>query len=294
VRVCRSGLVIPKIEKVVKPAEHVFAPTKCPSCGGKTEWEGDFLYCRSSDICPAQIETTIEYFFKTIGNCDGFGPKVIEQICKQGYSSVVSIYKMDQRDFESCGLGAGISANLCAELNRSQREPIEDWRFLAAFGINNVGKGGCERLLKHHRLETVFDLTVEDLIAIDGFAEKTATILYNALKRIRDDFNYLSGLGFNLTKTPLVSEQSATESPVLNKTIVFTGTLRSGKRDDLEKTAKLYGAKIGSSVSSKTDFLVCGENVGANKTEAAKKHGVKVISEADYLALFGIKQEELA
>lgn len=172
------------------------------------------------------------------------------------------------------------------QLERSRAEEIEDWRFLAAFSIHNVGKGGCERLLKHHRLADIFDLTIKDFIKIDGFAETTATLLHDALVRIQSDFDFLMSLGFNLSETPLVSEKTENTSPIAGKTIVFTGSMQHGKRDDMKKEAKtIYQAIVASSVTGKTDYLVCGDKVGKAKITAAESKGVTVISEEDYLKL---------
>lgn len=287
VRVCRSGLVIPYIESVIVPVSKDSPdPSKimCPSCRSETEMDGDNLMCTNTETCPAQIEGRIEFFFKTIGNCDGFGPKVIEQLCGDGNKSVGEIYTMTKLCFSRAGFGGKTCDNLFEELKFSRQRPIEDWRFLAAFSIHNIGKGGCEKLLKHHRLADVFDLTAEDVTCIDGFAEKSANSLIRSLINIKPQFDALMAMGFNLAQTPLASEKGVS-SPIAGKTIVFTGSMAHGKRDDMEKQAKLLGAKVGSSVSSKTDYLVIGANVGAAKTTAAEKHGVNVITEDDYLAM---------
>jgi DNA ligase (NAD+) len=94
-------------------------------------------------------------------------------------------------------------------------------------------------------------------------------------------------LGFNLMPTPLIAEQQQNISPISGKTIVFTGTMIHGKRDDMSKEAKRLGAKVGASVTGKTDFLVTGSDVGAAKIAAATEKGVRVISEEEYLGLLG-------
>jgi len=294
VKVCRSGLVIPYIESVVTPVSAINVPAWCPSCSAPTHIDGDNLLCTNTVDCPAQIERTIEYFFKTIGNCDGFGPKIIQQLVGQYPDiSIIDVYtgggdtRGMNKYFGRAGIGQGIGNNLIDELERSKKEPIEDWRFLAAFSIPNVGKGGCERLLKHHRLEDVFNLTVDQIVEIDGFAKKTATALVEALDRIKSSFDALYSLGFNLIRTPLNSEKTAISSAISNKTIVFTGSMKSGSRDELQSGARALGANVASSVTSKTDYLVCGDKVGASKTEAAVKKGVKVLTEEVYLKLLG-------
>lgn len=285
VKVCRSGLVIPYIESVVEPAIEFHTPGVCPSCNSPTEIDGDNLICTNTETCPAQIEGRIEFFFKTLGNCDGFGPKVVEKICNYGSKTITSIYlSLCRLDFIDMGFGEKTADNLLDELDASRKRPIEDWRFLAAFSIHNVGKGGCEKLLQHHRLADVFNLSIADIIDIDGFADITATNLVKSLAKIKIDFDLLMGLGFNLIETPLITD-SAKLTPISGLTIVFTGSMIHGKRDDMEKQAKSLGAKVSSSVSSKTDYLVCGNNVGEAKTKSAEKNGVKVLSEDEYLAL---------
>lgn len=287
VKVCRSGRVIPFIEKVVSgvlPPESDWCEV-CPSCKSPVEVRGDFLHCTNESTCPAQVERTIEHFFKTIGNCDGFGPKIIEQLCGYGMKTVSGIYGMDIEDMSAAGISQGVVGNLLTQLDRSCKEQIEDWRFLAAFSIPSVGKGGCEKLLKHHRIEGIFSLTVDDIVRIDGFAEKTASVLVETLQNIKPQFDRLFPL-FNLKRTSIGG--STTESPIAGKTIVFTGAMQKGSRDQMEKEAKLLGAKVGSSVSGKTDYLVAGLNVGANKTAAARKHGVKVLTEDEYLQLIDV------
>lgn len=286
VRVCRSGLVIPYIESVVKGAEHDFVsvPTECPSCGSPTEIDGDNLLCTNTETCPAQIEGMIEFFFKTLGNCDGFGPVVIGRICSYGITSIEGIYDMRVSDYIEAGFGEKTANNLVDEINASVARPIEDWRFLAAFSIHNVGKGGCEKLLSHHRLKDVFALTAEDIIKIDGFAKKTANSLVASLKRIKPQFDAMMQMYFDLIETPLLSEKSMA-SPIAGLVIVFTGSMQHGKRSDMEAEARRLGAKVSGSVSGNTDYLVCGQNVGAAKTKAAENNGTRVLSEDEYLEL---------
>jgi DNA ligase (NAD+) len=282
VKVCRSGQVIPYIESVVTPATlEVSPPQECKSCGEQAELIGNDLMCTNTETCPAQIEGRIEFFFKTLGNCDGFGPKVIEKLCSYGVSKVSHVYDMQLQRFIECGFGEKTGHNLFMELSASIERPIEDWRFLAAFSIHNIGKGGCERLLKHHRLLDIFDLTYQDFMKIDGFGDTTAKTLVESLARIKPEFDYLHDFGFNLIETP----RGTISSPVAGKTIVFTGAMAQASRSDMEAKAKSLGAFVSSSVSSKTAYLVIGEKVGANKTDAAKKHGTKILTEIEYLSL---------
>jgi DNA ligase (NAD+) len=289
IELTRSGQVIPKIERVISPQTPQI-PDVCPSCGTALVWDSDYLYCLNNISCPAQIANSIEHFFRTLANNDGFGEKTIKKLHENGINSVHRIYQLTMDELIAMGFRSQDGKNLLAknlinQLQRSRSEAIEDWRFLGAFGIYRMGLGNCERLLQHHHLLDIFALTIEGIVKIEGFAEKTGAAVVNALALIKDEFMKIYQLGFNLIVTPLLDEQSQKSSPVAGLTLVFTGTMQHGKRDDMIKTAKLLGAKVGSSVTSKTDYLVVGSDVGANKTKAAETHGVPTLSEADYLQL---------
>jgi len=284
IELTRSGLVIPKIERVITPMTPQI-PSTCPSCGSELVWDSDYLYCPNTVQCPAQIENTIEHFFRTLRNIDGFGEKTIEKLHAAGIRSVYQIYQLDLERLQALGFGDKTSQNLLDQLLRSRTDPLEDWRFLGAFGIYRMGLGNCERLLQHFPLLSIFDLTLEDIVSIEGFAEKTGEAVMTSLAKIKDDFMRIHALGFNLIRTPLRSEQAPAASPIAGKTIVFTGAMQHGSREDMTREAKRLGAKVGSSVSGKTDFLVTGSDVGATKIAAAQEKGVKVIGEAEYLEM---------
>lgn len=285
IELTRSGMVIPKIERVIK-AQPPQIPEHCPSCGSELIWDGDYLFCLNNAHCPAQIEHSIEHFFKTLANVDGFGEKTIEKLHACGINSVYATYQLTLQQLQDMGFGDKSAQNLLDQLQRSKTEAIEDWRFLGAFGIHRMGLGNCERLLGHFPLLEIFNLSVADIVNIEGFAEKTAAAVVESLSKIKQDFMQLYELGFNLLTTPLVSENQAKTSPIAGKIIVFTGTMEHGKRDDMIKEAKRLGAKVASAVTGKTDLLVTGADVGAAKLNAAREKNVSIISESDYLALF--------
>ena len=289
IELTRSGLVIPKIERVIIPKTPQI-PEHCPSCNSELVWDSDYLYCLNTTQCPAQIENTIEHFFRTLANVDGFGQKTVEKLHASGVNSVYVVYQLDMLKLQEMGFGEKTAQNLLDQLQRSRSEAIEDWRFLGAFGIYRMGLGNCERLLQHHHLVDIFNLSVEEVINIEGFADKTSVAVVECLAKIKVDFMQIYQLGFNLIPTPFLSEQHQNISPISGKNIVFTGTMMHGKRDDMSKEAKRLGAKVGTSVPGKTDFLVTGSDVGAAKIAAATEKGVQVISEEDYLVLLGRPQ----
>lgn len=284
IELTRSGQVIPKIERVITPKTPQI-PDHCPSCGSNLVWDSDYLYCLNTTQCPSQIENTIEHFFRTLANNDGFGAKTIQKLHATGVNSVYAIYQLTLDDLIGMGFGEKTAQNLLAQRQLSQNLAIEDWRFLGAFGIHRMGLGNCERLLQYYRLADIFQLSIDQIINIEGFADKTAAAVVECLAKIKIDFQQIYQLGFNLITTPLLSEQQQNTSPIAGKIIVFTGTMIHGKRDAMAQQAKRLGAKVASSVTGKTDFLVTGKDVGAAKIAAATEKGVQVISEEAYLAL---------
>ncbi|MGB3210296.1 MAG: BRCT domain-containing protein [Desulforhopalus sp.] len=286
IRLSRSGEVIPKIEAVLVAVEPEL-PVACPSCGSPLIWENDYLLCINNMNCPAQITHSIEHFFKVLGNVDGFGPSSIRKIYEGGTQTIPGIYGLKEEDFVDLGFGPKQAENMVGQLQRSLSEPIEDWRFLAAFGIYRMGMGNCEKLLTVFPLEKVFTLGRADIVAIKGFSEKIADAMLSGMAASAELFSVMYSMGFNLISTPIsaADEDLAIDGPLLGKLIVFTGTMQQGSRDKMKKHAKALGARVGESVTGKTDMLVCGTKVGAAKLNKAKSLGVQLMSENEYLAL---------
>ncbi|MDB9864790.1 helix-hairpin-helix domain-containing protein [Candidatus Thioglobus sp.] len=286
IELTRSGLVIPKINKVLKTAE-VDIPSNCPSCGYKLSWDSDFLMCFNHEKCPEQIMGKIIYFFRILANNDGFGQATIQKLYAEGIHRVSDIYLLNEAKLIAMGFGEKTSHNLINQLIRSRKESIEDWRFLAAFGVQRLGMGNCENLLRNYSVEKIFDLSIKDISNIDGFAEITAELIFDGLTLIKPQYEVLISGGFELEQTLLNTEINQSNSPFNSKTIVFTGTM-SESRAKLQKQAKVFGANVGKSVSSKTDFLIIGKNVGQSKIKDAKTHQVELLTEAEYLKLLKV------
>ena len=285
VQLVRSGLVIPKIEKVIKKVDPQL-PDVCPSCYSHLLWDSDHLICPNKSDCPAQTENTLIHFFKTLGNNDGFGPKVIEKLSNYGIKHIHEIYSIKVHQFLGYGFGDKTSQNLFDQLQGSREIEVEDWRFLSAFGVSRLGGGNCEKLLQHHNLTELFDLSAEEMVKIDGFAQLSAETIVEGLSNIKVEFFKVYELGFKLAQTPKES-QDDNLSPVSGSVIVFTGSMQQGSRSDMEKHAKSLGAKVAKSVTGKTTYLVTGDKVGETKINAARDKGVQVLSEHDYLDLIG-------
>lgn len=281
IEVIRSGEVIPKLENVIKTSDQFELPKECPACGTDLIWDNDFLRC-SNPLCIAQIEQRISHWFKTLGNADWFGIKSIQKLVSEGYNSLEKIYSMTEEEFAKIGFGPLQSKNLMDAINISKTKPVEDWRFLAALGIPNLGKGDSRKLLSYFGIEDLFSVDAEDIEKIHGFGEVTGKSIEKGVENIKDTIRYLLSLDFNLLKTPLVGEQESPESAIKDRRIVFTGKMLLGSRGEMEVHARRFGAKVQTAVSRATDFLVCGENVGATKIKKAEAFDVRIITESEY------------
>jgi DNA ligase (NAD+) len=279
VKLTRSGAVIPHVVSVVEKSDIISIPTECPSCGSAAQLIGDHLMCLNKD-CFAQVEGVVEHFFKEMGIL-GFGPVIVECLCKWGYDTVVDICDMYQQDFYNV-IGGKTAENLYMAIQRRMVYGVEDWRFLGSFALDGIGGSMCEKLLQVYPLKDIFDLTVNDIKKINGFGDINSLNLVKSLQRIRTDFEYLAPM-FVLIETPIGGVKSI--SPIGGKTIVFTGTMIRGSRGDMTKQAKALGATVGSSVTSSTNILVCGEKVGAAKINAAKKNDTVILTEEEYIEL---------
>ena len=282
VEVIRSGEVIPKLEKVIKESDQIVIPDKCPSCGSALEWNNDFLKC-NNDSCRARIEQSLSHWFKVLGNADWFGIKTIQRLVDSGYNSLEKIYAMSESDFLNIGFGPVQSKNLAEALNISKTKLVEDWRFLAAFGIPDLGNGDSRKLLSHIKLEDLVDLKAGQIETIHGFGAITSLSIENGIAKIKNTISHMLSIGFNLDKTVLAGELDSFDSPIAGKGIVFTGKMLHGNREEMQAEARRLGARVQSSVTGKTDYLVCGEKIGAKKIEKAKRAGVRIIYEIDYL-----------
>ncbi len=284
IEVIRSGEVIPKLEKVIKKSLEFNMPVECPSCGLKTAWNNDFLKCENYN-CKARIEQRISHWFKTLGNADWFGIKTVRKLVKAGYDDIKKIYSLKEADFVNIGFGPVQSKNFMLSLITSRKKNIEDWRFLAAFGIVNLGIGESIKLLSYVSLENISMATAEFLENVEGFGPITSLSIAEGVKKISDDLNYMLALGFNLAKTPKASEIRSKTSPVAGKRIIFTGKMEAGTREDMQIKARKLGATIQTAIAKNTNWLICGTNAGASKLNKAKKLKIATLSEKEYIDL---------
>ena len=282
VKIIRSGEVIPYIQEVIEPAI-ADIPCTCPSCDTALVEDGEYLTCPGLE-CPAQSEGGIGHFFKTMGNADGFGPKALEKIVAAGFADPLAVLSCTRADFEDMGFGPGQAVNLEQEMERCKNTQVEDWRFLAAFGIRYLGRGDSKALLKAvGGLDALKDITPERIMAVDGFADKTAQSIARDLAWRWIEVETIRGVFPHIVASldPGLMMSQPAHHPLGGMNLVFTGTF-SVPREELEAHAEQLGAKVQSSVNSKTSALVVGDKPGAGKTKKAAALGTPIWTQQEF------------
>lgn len=288
IKIIRSGEVIPKIEEVISEADYEM-PTNCPCCDTELQWESHFLFCPNHEGCSEQVKQSIQHFFSTLDNNDGFGGKTVSKLVEAGFDSLPKIYAMEEADFLSAGFGNGESANLVKALNKSRTSQIEDWRFLAAFGIGDLGKGDSKKLLQNFSIDALEEITSDKLAAIKGYGGVTSVSISNGVAEKLALIKELRPM-FNLA----VSSQVVIDmdSPFSGKNVVVTGTMKKFSRKEIEAFFTSKGAKVQSKVSKTTNYLVYGESAGSKLADAQalkdKGGNIEIYTEDEFVDKFEI------
>jgi len=286
----RAGDVIPQVVKVITERrtgneKRYSIPANCPVCGTPVVREADEAKHRCPNInCPAQIKASIEHFAsKRAMNIEGLGEKLIEQLVDSGLiKNVADIYFLRKEQLLSLErMGEKSAQNLLDAIAASQNISLA--RFIYALGIRNVGEHIAKVLAKAFgSLERLSQASEEELMAVEGVGPIVARSVRNFFnaESNRQTIEKLLSSGIRIS-----SEQDYKQKEeIAGKTFVFTGTLTNFTREEAQALVEKYGGKSASSVSKKTDYVVVGENAGS-KAETARKLGVKILNEAEFLEL---------
>ena len=274
--IIRSGDVIPKITKVIKhnSDEKITRPTKCPECGSELLDEGALIKCQNLS-CPARIINSIIHFVsKGCMNIDGLGKKIVELLVNKGIiKDVIDLYYLDKNQLLTLeGFKEKKVNNILNAIEKSKN--IECYRFINALGIEHIGEVASKKICEKFGVDFL-DITKEKILEIDGFGEEMANSLLEFIRVNKDKIIKLKEI-IN-PKNP--EKKSTKENPFLNKTIVLTGSM-SKPRNEIKKILEDLGAKVTSSVSKKTDFVIYGEDAGS-KYDKAISLGVKTLTEKE-------------
>ncbi len=303
----RAGDVIPQVLSVVldkrpQDSQPFEFPHTCPICGSHAVRlpEEVARKCMGGLICTAQAALRLRHFVsRDAFDIEGFGSKHVEAFYKEGLiKSPQDIFTLEERDKQSLtplrnreGWGPQSAQNLFKSINA--RRQIELHRFIYALGIPQVGQATGKLLGRHYLSFSAWKNAIiaakdenseayHDLISIDGIGPSVSEDLIAFF----DEPHNLYALDELQKEVTILDEKPVdmSASPLANKTIVFTGTLQHMTRPEAKVRAEALGAKVSSSVSSKTDYVVMGEDAGS-KAKTARELGVNILTEQEWLDL---------
>ena len=291
VEIQRAGDVIPQVLKVVKKEKNrkkiTKPPLNCPVCGSKTIKEKDeaVIRCTNTVSCDAQnLGGLIHFVSKKSLNIEGLGEKQINQFYKLDFIKnfedifYINRYKNIILDLE--GWGELSFQNLIKSIEKSKSIALD--KFIFSLGIRYVGETLSSLIAKEFLTIDAFinsSIDRERLFNIDGLGPKVINSIYDYIQKKRNQQTVL-----NLSKILNIANFKKPKSHNLfsNKNVVFTGTLSILSREEAKYSAVQLGAKISSSVTSKTDYVIVGKNPGS-KAKKAKEFGILMLSEDDWI-----------
>lgn len=309
----RAGDVIPQIVRVVeekrpKGAKAYKFPDKCPACGSHAVREVDEAgeesaarRCTGGLICPAQAAERLKHFVsRNAFDIEGFGSKHVDAFLADKLIAHPSDIFLLEKKYGSGpkaiaareGWGPQSAAKLFAAIEAKRKIALA--RFIFALGIRHVGESTARLLAVNYGSATAFvkamtsaadgdEKALAELDAIEGIGDTSAKAIAEFFEEghNREEVERLLDM-LDIEE----AEKPKSDTAVSGKTIVFTGSLEKMTRSEAKARAESMGAKVAGSVSAKTDLVVAGPGAGS-KLKEAEKHGVKVISEDDWLKLIG-------
>lgn len=291
----KGGEIIPKITGVDKDArgmligEKVKFITHCPECGSKlVRYEGEAAhYCPNETACPPQIKGKIEHFIsRKAMNIDGLGPETVDTFYRLGLiKDTANLYQLTAEDIKNLDrMGEKSAENIIKGIKASKEVPFE--RVLFALGIRFVGETVAKKIAKSfNNIEELENADLEKLTSIDEIGEKIAQsiLIYFSSPLNVNLIERLKSAGLQLYR----KEEDLNEytDKLAGQSIVISGVFTHHSRDEYKDLIEKNGGKNVGSISTKTSFILAGENMGPSKLEKAHKLGIKIISEDEFLTL---------
>lgn len=289
----KGGEIIPKIIGVnfkerdpnSKPTEYI---THCPEC--KTELirnEGEAQhYCPNYNGCPPQVIGRIQHFIsRKAMDVEGLGGETVALLVKEGLiQNYADLYELKKEQILPLERMAEKSAdNLIQGIENSKKIPFE--RVLFALGIRYVGETVAKKLAKHFKnIEALEEARKEELEKIDEIGERIAesVVEFFSSQENVEIVERLKNYGVQLA---ISAEKLANQTDILKRqTFVISGVF-SMSRNDLKKLIEDNGGKVSSSISSKTGYVVAGENMGPSKLAKAENLGITILNEQEFLKM---------
>lgn len=289
----KGGEIIPKVvgvDKSSRPSDSKpFEYTEnCPECGTKlVRIEGEAKhYCPNDTGCPPQIKGKLEHFVSRKAMDIGLAEATISQLYELGLvkdpSDFYSLKKDELLSLER--FGEKSAGNLLDSIEASKQVPFS--RVLYALGIRYVGETVAKTLASEFSdLDTLRRAGREELLNVKEIGERIADSILNYFAD-SENKDLIERLVQADVKTS-AEQQSKQGDALAGKNLIISGVFSKKSREEIRDLIEAYGGKNVSSISSKTDFLVAGENMGPSKLEKARKLNVQIISEDDFLRMIG-------
>ncbi|MFN4198312.1 MAG: NAD-dependent DNA ligase LigA [Flavobacterium sp.] len=288
----KGGEIIPKIIAVAQrgtqaePEQYI---THCPECQTplvRKEGEAQH-YCPNFNGCPPQIIGRIQHYIsRKAMDIEGLGGETVALLFNNGLiqnyadlydltvEQVIPLERMAQKSAE----------NLVNGIEKSKEVPFD--RVLYALGIRYVGETVAKKLAFHYRsIEALSQATLMDLIMVDEIGDKIAQSVVEFFENQDNRFLVQRLQQYGVQMVLEVKEKTLISSVFSGKTLVVSGVFEQFSRDELKDTIESHGGKVGSSISSKTDYVVAGANMGPSKLEKATKLGITILSEEEFIAM---------
>ena len=288
----KAGDIIPEVVAVQehRPGAPVYKlPERCPSCGAEAVREEGEAVLRCPNIeCPAQLlRNLVHYASRDAMDIEGLGPAVVELLVGNSLiASPADLYSLRPEQMEGLErMGKRSAQNLVDAIAASREQELENLLF--ALGIRGIGRRAAQLLARRFGdIDSVMAASAEDIAAIDGYGEIMARAVraFFETEGNRHLIRALRDAGVNM-----VCHSAPSGDKFAGLTFVLTGTLPTLSRSDAQKLIEDAGGKASSSVSKKTSYVVAGEEAGSKLTKA-RELGVPVLTEAELLALLGIRK----
>ncbi len=290
----KGGEIIPKVVGVnmskrsatSKPVEFI---THCPECGTElVRKEGEALhYCPNHYGCPPQITGRIQHFIsRKAMDIEGMGAETVELFYKEGLiKNYADLYDLQKEQIIPLERMAEKSAeNIIKGIEKSKTIPFE--RVLYALGIRHVGETVAKVIAKKFTsVDALKKASVEELMEINEIGERIAESVVDFFRR-EDHLQQLERLRAHGVQLEISDTELHPQTDMLKgQTFVVSGVFESVSREELKKQIEDNGGRVASSISSKTDYVIAGDNMGPSKKQKAEELGIPIISEYDFMEL---------
>ena len=293
----KGGEIIPKIigvefNKRMSSIEPTLYATHCPECGtALVREEGEAQhYCPNELSCPPQITGKIQHFIsRKAMDIEGIGAETVEQLYQAGLiQDYTDLYHLQVADLLPLDRMAQKSAeNLVNGVEASKKQPFE--KVLFALGIRFVGETVARKLARHFKsIKALSKASQEELEMVDEIGERIAS---SVVAFLGDPLNQerivkLEDAGLQWEVVNMDDQPKA--GSLLGLKIVVSGVFMKNSRNDIKKLIEDNSGVVASSISSKTNYVLAGDQMGPSKKAKAEKLGVPLLSEDEFYALIGI------